>query len=350
MTAFAGLGLGANVVIFMAMAAVVWMAGVRITRYANVISIRTGIGQAVVGMLLLGGVTSLPELAVTASAAAQGSGGLAVNSLLGAVAMQVVILAMADFAVRGRALTAVVPNPLVLLQGAFVILLLCVVVSATVVGDVAFLRVGLWMWLLLFVGVFALRTLARAGDRQPWRASDHAELEDQERRRAEAAAEGDASTDLRSSLVGAAVAGTLIVAAGSVLSLTGDAIASQTGLGGNFVGLVLLAFATALPEISTVMTAARAGLYTLAVSDIFGTNLFDVLLLVMVDAISGREPVLNDVGSFSTFAAVLGMAVVVMFVAGVAERRDRTFLRMGIDSVGVFATYAGGLVILFFLR
>ena len=38
--------------------------GVRITRYANVISVRTGMGQALVGMLLLGGVTSLPEVAV----------------------------------------------------------------------------------------------------------------------------------------------------------------------------------------------------------------------------------------------------------------------------------------------
>jgi len=350
MIEFAGLGLAANLVIFAATAAIVWMAGVRMARYANVISVRTGVGQALVGMLLLGGVTSLPEVAVTVSAAAQGESGLAVNSLLGAVAIQVVILAMADIAIGGKALTAVVPNPLVLLQGAFVVLLLCVVVSAIVVGDVAFLGVGLWMWLLLFFGVFALWTLARAGDRRPWRVSDHAELEDQERRRAETAAEADVSKGLGSTVAGAAVAGTLIVAAGSVLSMTGDAIASLSGLGDNFVGMVLLAFATALPEISTVMTAARAGLYTLAVSDIFGTNLFDVMLLSMVDAVAGGEPVLNGAGRFSAFAAVIGITVVVMFVAGVAERRDRTILRMGIDSAGVLVTYFGGLVILFFLR
>ena len=350
MIEFAGLGLATNLAVFAAAAVMVWMAGVRITRYANVISIRTGMGQALVGMLLLGGVTSLPEVAVAASAAAHGDGVLAVNSILGGVAMQVAILAVADMVIGKKALTAVVPNPIVFLQGAFKVLLLSVVACAIVVGDVAFLGVGLWMWLLLFLFAFAIWTLASAKGRRPWRVVDDSDLEGEEKRHSEREAEQDASQGLHATLVKTTAAAAVIVVAGYVLSRTGDAIAEQTELGESFVGAVLLAIATSLPEVSTVLTAARAGLYTMAVSDIFGTNLIDVTLLFVIDAVAAGEPVLNSVGRFSTFAAIIGITVTMMFVAGVAERRDRTILRMGIDSVGVLVTYLCGLVVFYFLK
>jgi cation:H+ antiporter len=347
---FAGLGLAANVAIFAAAAVIVWRAGVRITGYANVISVRTGLGQALVGMLLLGVVTSLPEVAVAVTAAAHGEAALAVNSVLGGIAMQVAILAVADMAIGRTALSAVVPDPVIFLQAAFKVFLLSIVASAIVVGDVAVLGVGLWMWLLLTVSGFAVWTLTHAKERRPWRVVDEHDLEGEEKRHAEKAAQHDASQDLRSAVAKAAVAAAVIVVAGYVLSRTGDAIADQTGLGESFVGAVFVAIATSLPEVSTVLTAARAGLYTMAVSDIFGTNLFDVTLLFVVDAVAGGEPVLNNAGRFSTFAAIIGITVTMMFVAGVAERRDRTILRMGIDSAGVLVTYLGSLVILYFLR
>ncbi len=347
---FNSLGLAANLAIFAAAAAVVWVAGVHITRYANVISVRTGIGQALVGMLLLGGVTSLPEVAVAVSAAAHGQATLAVNSVLGGVAMQVAILAIADVAIGKRALTAVVPNPVVFLQGALKVFLLSVVASAIVVGDVAFLGIGLWMWLLLALFLFAMWTLSSTSTRRPWRVVDDEDLEGQEKRRAKQEAERQASRGLGSTIVRAVIASAAIIVAGYVLSRTGDAIATQTGLGESFIGAVLVAIATSLPEVSTVLTAVRSGLYTMAVSDIFGTNLFDVALLFVIDAVAGGEPVLNSAGRFSTFAAVIGITTTMMFVAGVAERRDRAVLRMGIDSIGVLVTYLAGLVVLYFLR
>jgi cation:H+ antiporter len=247
-------------------------------------------------------------------------------------------------------LTAVVPNPVVFLQAAFKVFLLNAVARAIGVGDVAVLGVGLWMWLLLLLFGFAMWTLASAKGRRPWRVVDDQDLEGQEKRHAEKEAERDASHGLRIAITKAVVAAVVIVAAGYVLSRTGDAIAEQTGLGQSFVGAVLVAIATSLPEVSTVLTAARAGLYTMAVSDIFGTNLFDVALLFVIDAVAGGEPVLNNAGRFSTFAAIIGITVTMIFVAGVAERRNQTILRMGVDSAAVLVTYLAGLVILYFLR
>ena len=61
-------------------------------------------------------------------------------------------------------------------------------------------------------------------------------------------------------------------------------------------------------------------------------------------------PVLNEVGAFSQVAAALGVVVTLFYVAGLIERRDDTIGRLGLDSWAVVATYAGGLVLLFFLR
>lgn len=69
-----------------------------------------------------------------------------------------------------------------------------------------------------------------------------------------------------------------------------------------------------------------------------------------LDAVATGEPVLNRVGSFSAFGALLSIIVTTVFIAGLAERRDRTVWRMGIDSAVVLLAYCGGVVILYGLR
>ncbi len=96
--------------------------------------------------------------------------------------------------------------------------------------------------------------------------------------------------------------------------------------------------------------AVRAGLFTMAMSDIFGTNLFDLALLFLIDLLGGSDAVMNSAGPFETFAALVGITVTAIFIVGLAERRDRTIFRMGYDSFAVALTYLGGLIILFFLR
>jgi cation:H+ antiporter len=81
-----------------------------------------------------------------------------------------------------------------------------------------------------------------------------------------------------------------------------------------------------------------------------GTNLFDLALLFGVDAVISGEAVLDRLGRFSAFAAIVGLVVTTLFTLGLIERRDRTVFRMGFDSAAILVTYAVGLVILFQLR
>lgn len=353
-----------NLAIFAGAAVMVWLAGTRIAHYADAISHKTNIGDAVLGVLLLGGITSLPEVAVTVSASATGNPALAANNIFGGIAMQVAIIAIADFTIGKRALSSVVPDSTVLLQGSICILLLAIAAAGIIVGDIAVLGVGLWLWLLLAAFLYGVLVVARSEGKEPWvPRSPDAQRRDKsggdatsaqgrsqaERTRKQRDRDLEAMS-LRGAIWRTAAAGATVLVAGFVLSQTGDAIAQQTGLGASFIGAVLVAIATSLPEVSTTLAAARLGLYTMAISDIFGTNMFDMALLFASDAAAGGGALLNQLGPFSIFGAILGIVVTALYVAGLAERRDRTILRIGIDSAAVLVAYFGGLVLLYQLR
>lgn len=349
MLQFTGFPLPLNLGLFVIAATVVLFAGTRLSHNANIISEKSGIGHAAMGLVLLAGVTSLPEIGVTVTASLAGQADLAINNLFGSIAMQVALLAAVDFAIGRRALTAVVPDSVVMLEGALNVLLLAVVASAMVVGDMRFLGAGLWAWACLFGYAGCAWILSHQEGRKPWIAArgGEPELMDEAGRKW---GRGERSGDLTPILLKTAIAAALILIAGFVVARTGEAIAQQTGLGVSFVGFVLVAISTSLPEASTALSAARNGHFIMAISDILGTNLINVALVFVVDILSSGGPVLGNVGTFATFGTLLAIALTALFLAGLAERRDRSVFRMGFDSIAVFLVYAGGLVLLYTLR
>lgn len=342
---FFSLSMPLNITIFALSAAVVWFSGTKITAYADELAERTGLGEALMGLLLLAGVTSLPEIATSFTAATSGDAPLAVNNLLGSIVLQVALLAFADFVYGKNALTSVAPDPIVMLQGALNVCLLSFTAIAIISGDLSFLGAGLWTWGLLIASIYSLKKLTEARGRQPWIANIS------EDSKAEPAGRRERLDDSMPRLLfkTAAMAAVILVA-GAVVALSGQAIASQSGLGSSFMGLAFVAIATSLPEASTVFAATRRGLYTMAISDILGTNILNVALVFGVDLISAGDPVLNVVGNFAAVGALLGAATTGLFLMGLAERRNTAIMRMGIDSLFVIATYIGGLVLLYSMR
>lgn len=331
-----------NFALFAAGAVVVWRSGTRIARYADAIAEQTGIGREVLGIVLLGGVTSLPELAVASTASLAGHPELSVNDLLGSAAINVVIIAVADAALGRDAITSVLASPGLLLQGVLGIVLLALVAGATMSADLALLGASTWTWLLLFGYVVSVLVIARSQSARQWHAANGS------RRRPAAPQTGKQSL---AALIGkTALAGACVLAAGFVLARTGEAIAQQTGLGTSFVGAVLLAASTSLPEVSTVLGAVRLRRYAMAVSDVFGTNLFNVTIIFVADLLYDGPPILAQVGAFAGFGALLAIVLTGLYLVGMLERRDRTVARMGFDSLAVLAVYLAGLFVLWQLR
>lgn len=344
--------LAMNAAIFVACAVVVWLAGWRIAVYADRFASATGIGHATVGMVVLAGLTSLPEVAVTLSAAVADTPQLAVNNLLGSIAMQITLLALADALIGRQALTVVAGNSVVLLQAIMNVLLLVLVALALVVGDRPFLGAGAWTWGLGAAYAIAIWTVANSADRQLWVAQRTERQREREAQGKDDAQAPPPSGDepVKPLVAKLAIGGALILAAGLLLSRTGEAIAEQTGLGNSFVGAVFVAVATSLPETSSVVSSMRRRRYEMALADIFGTNLFNILLILLVDLLYRGGPALGEVGKFSLVASLLGALLTGIFLVGLIERRDRTVLRMGVDSLAVLVCYFAGLAVLYQLR
>lgn len=329
---------------FCVAAGAVWIAGTRLSRYADGIAREFGIGQAVLGVILLGGVTSLPEIAVTGSAAVGGNAALAVNNLLGGFTIQVTVLALADMAIRRHALTAVVSDPIVLLQGALGIILIAATIAGIGVGDIAFAGAGLWTWGIAALFVYSVHMVARTQDRPGWEVIGEPPSPEIDT--------NDPKTYLSRSqlLTATTVAALVILVMGYALSTSGEVLAKRTGLGDSFFGAVFVAISTSLPEISTVLAAVRLGRHVMAVSDIFGTNLFDIGVIFLVDLFFPGGAVLNEVGMFSIVAGLIGIVVTAIYVVGLIERRDPALFGVGFDSYAVAIIYVGGVALLFTLR
>jgi cation:H+ antiporter len=132
---FSAFPLWANLMIFGGAAIFVWVAGTRLASCADVLAARTGMSQAFVGMIMLGVATSLPEIATTVTAARIGNARLVSGNLFGGVAAQVAILAIVDLVVVRGALTYFTPNPILLVQGMMLLLLLALALAGAVVGE-----------------------------------------------------------------------------------------------------------------------------------------------------------------------------------------------------------------------
>jgi len=78
-----GAPLGVDLVVFVACAVVIWVAGIALSRTTDVLSERLHIGQALGGLILLALATNLPEIAITVSAATSGQLDIAVSNILG---------------------------------------------------------------------------------------------------------------------------------------------------------------------------------------------------------------------------------------------------------------------------
>jgi cation:H+ antiporter len=339
-----------NVAIFAGAAVVVWIGGTRLANHADAISERTQVSKAFLGLVLLGVATSLPEIVTTITASLLDNASLVAGNLFGGVAMQIAVLAIVDLVAVRKALTYFTPQPVLLFQGVMLLLLLSIALAGAAAGDpLSLAGFGLTTVLLAAGYVMMVNWSRPGGGRLPrWEATNAPTETPGDQRASQKSKEGQLSNARLYGYSG--LSALAILAAGWALAQTGDALSEQTGLGASFVGVALVAGSTSLPELSTALAAVRAGNHQMAVSNILGTNCLEVALFFLADGFYRGGPILAATDSPAIFAGTLGMVVTCIYLVGLLERRDRTFLRMGYDSVAVLVTYSAGLVGLYFLR
>lgn len=223
-----------------------------------------------------------------------------------------------------------------------IVLMVFMIIGITV-GDVAVLGAGMWSWIIFGSFLYALRLVTRAEGNLDWEVVGQPPAEDLPD------VEHPDVSSRRLTMMTIVVA-LAIYTAGWALSSASEALAAQTGLGQSFFGAVFVAITTSLLEISTVLAAMRLKRFVMAVSDIFGTNLFDITLILLVDLAYFGPPVLGEAGSFSIVAGALCILVTAIYMAGLLERRDPAVAGVGLGSIAIAVTYIGGVALLFGLR
>jgi cation:H+ antiporter len=134
-----------------------------------------------------------------------------------------------------------------------------------------------------------------------------------------------------------------LVFAATKLAQFGDAIAVRTGLGRLFVGTLLLAGATSLPELLTSINALSQGVPDLAAGNFMGSNMFNMFLLGVLDLIGRQARILRRVAmrhALTAGLAILLAALAVFFILAGVETRIGW---VGLDSLIIAAAYIVGL-------
>ena len=333
-------------VMFVAAAAGIWVAGIHLSRQTDVLATRLGLGAALGGLILLALATNLPEIAIVASAALSGDVGVAVGNILGGIAIQTVVLVVLDAFSGGQShpLTYRAASLVLVVEGLAVVGVLGAVVAGTQLpDDVIVWRVTPESVLIALLWAASLVLIQRAGRGLPWHEAGEAPGNQEHprghsRQKAEQdATAGGISTAHSAVIFGVAAVVTLL--AGVLLERSGEALAGNIGLSGVLFGATILAAATSLPEVSTGLTSVRQGDDQLAISDIFGGNAFLPSLFLLATLLSGKA-VLPQAHDTDIYLTAVGVLLTTVYVMGLLFRPTRRIARMGIDSLLVLGLYA----------
>ena len=338
-----------NSLIFLVAAVFIWFAGTRLVRYLDAIAVKTGLGQAFVGMLLLGSITSLPEIANVMTSSSTGNPSLAINNLLGSASINVLLLGIADSFIGRNALTSLVAQPATLMQATLSMMVMALVATAITSGDTSVLGIGAWSIAVFASSIGAFWLCAQYERTAPWAVEGGTTIKGtrhpqrRERRSAKPATPYRQGGSCRRRDLHR---GLLPVTDGRCLGCSNGAGCLGSGL----VGFVLIGVSTSLPELSTIVAALRMRKYEMAIGEVLGTNFVNVSLILLADAMFTGGPVINELGRFEIASALLGVVLTGVLLIGLLERRNPTFLSMGYDSLAIMLAFSGGLVMLYALR
>jgi cation:H+ antiporter len=336
---FASLSTPLIAAIFAAAAVVVFLVSLRITRLADVIADRTGLGEAMAGGLLLGAATSLSGLTVSATSALSGDASLAIANGVGGIAAQTAFLAAADIAFRRANLEHAAAEPANLFQAAMLMALLTMPILAFALPAQSIFGLHPASALMAAGYIYGVRVTAEVRATPMW---EPVETDDTRHDEPEDPDEADRSA-LRPALVFAGLAAVLGVA-GWTIAGTAAVGVERFGLSSTSVGALGTALVTSMPELVTTVVAVRRGALQLAVGGIIGGNTFDTLFLVVSDAFYREGPIFEAMTRADLFWLAVGLLMTAILTTGLIRRQRMGPGGLGVETVLLVAVYVGAAV------
>jgi cation:H+ antiporter len=301
------------------------IAGVKLTDYGDSIADKTGMGGSWVGLVLIATVTSLPELAagITASALAM-LPDIAAGDVYGSCVYNLVLLAVLDLFSRSQPVLARVQRQHVMAAGFGILLIgissLGLVAAQANLSGIA----GHLSWAtptIVLVYIVAIRSL-------------HAYSEETVEEFAEQEPDRFAQMSLREVSLRYAVAAAVVVAAGVWLPYVSADISTVMDWEQSFTGTMFTALSTSLPELVVTLAALRIGAVDMAIGNVLGSNMFNILVLAVDDLVYTEGSFYADISSGHLVSALVAMMMSAIVLVAIYYRPKRRIL-----GVGSFASF-----------
>lgn len=284
---------------------------------AKNIALRLGMSPLLVGMLVVGVGTSAPEMLVSAMAAADGDAALAIGNAVGSNISNIgLVLGI-------TALVAPIPLQSALVRKEFPFLLALMVAYYAMFYDG---RLDAWdgIALLLGLGFVLWRSLRNRPDAGSLDADEPA-------------------LSLGASALWFALGLALMIAGSRGIVWGAVSLARSMGISELVIGLTIVAIGTSLPEVAASITAALKREHELAVGNVLGSNVFNLLLVMPFPAFVDPGPVDRAI-VWRDYPVMIGMTLLLCVVAGVGLRKARLSRIGGSMLLTGYLVYAGYLV------
>ncbi len=327
---------------FILCSAVIVICGVNLSRYGDIIAEKTQLARAWIGLILLATITSLPELITgVSSVAVAGAPDIALGDVMGSCVYNLGILALMDVMSRSRPVFQGVSRGHVLSASFGVILIATAVISITLEGIIPSIgHIGLYTPLIIAVYIIGMRAVYYYEKRAITELVDEA---------ARKLVYMDVSKE-RAYLMFAVNASFIVVAA-TFLPLVADRIAESTGLGRTFMGSIFVAMTTSLPEVVVSISAVRMNAHDLAIGNMFGSNMFNIMVLAVDDIFYTPGPLFSDVSTGHITTGLIAIVMTGVAMAGLIYPQERkTFLRAGWDAIVIIVLWLINIYILYMTR
>lgn len=314
---------------------VIILAGIKIAKYGDVIAEKTVLGRRLVGFLLLALITSLPEVFCGISAVALvGIPDLTMGDIFGSCMFNLFILGVLDVFSKKEPFLYKASNHHLLSAGSFIALmgfvLVCLFLSHQVpqIGRFSIGWVGFYALLIPVFYILIVRVIF-----QHEQTSKPASEEKQY-----------GQVSLKITITKFVIASLVVIAAAMWLPKIGEELAHQLGWANSFVGTLFLAGTTSFPELVVAITAWRIGAKDMAIANIIGSNIFDLLIIAINDIFYRKGSFLADVSFSHLFTGIISIMMMGIVVIGVvANKNKKTFGIVNWDGLLIIILFFAGL-------
>ena len=273
------------------------------------IAARFGIPQLVIGLTIVAMGTSAPEAAVSITAATTGNAGITIGNVIGSNILNVLLI----LGVTAAITTVAVQKSTVKIEMPFMHIITIVLAVLGFTGGQIVLWEGIVLWGFFLVYLGYLFNMAKKGNAQE---------------------EADEMLPLWKQLL-MLVIGIVCIVFGSDLTVdNATIIAEALGMDDRLIGLTIVAFGTSLPELVTSITAAKKGNADIAIGNIVGSNIFNILFVVGTTALI--TPVAFKMGFLIDSAVALAAGCILWFGVMKEQKLKRP---LGIVMLLAYAAY-----------